>query len=57
MATKDAETDVKDIAVWALRILVQNHKCRKVRNILCKSTLFTVLINFSFQRMESSYVW
>ena len=57
MATKDAETDVKDIAVWALRILVQNHKCRMVSNIPCKSMLFTVLINFSFQRKESFYFW
>ncbi|XP_065054250.1 serine/threonine-protein kinase 36-like [Rhopilema esculentum] len=30
MATKDAEHDVKEIAVWALRIFIQNPKCRKL---------------------------
>ena len=31
MATKDAEVDVKEITVWALRIFVTDSKCRKVR--------------------------
>ena len=31
MVTKDAEVDVKEITVWALRIFVTNSKCRKVR--------------------------
>ena len=31
MATKDAEVDVKEITVWALRIFIANSKCRKVR--------------------------
>ncbi len=53
IATKDADILVKEIAVWALRILVQNHTCRKVSNVLCKSTLFTVLIKFPFLRMAS----
>ena len=38
MATKDAEVDVKEITVWALRIFITDSKCRKVRysNFLCK---------------------
>ena len=45
LATKDTEVDVKEIAVWALRIFITNSTCRKVRYFTAQMINFRVVLD------------